>query len=1060
MMFNIDRNMLIKIASNSQALIQGASYLYNGRVLDVCIEDDMVHAQVQGKERYNVTLYFNYGFLKHFECSCRAFKDFGGACEHIIAVLFYLQVLMKNSNANENFKVEDEILGRLSLNQAFETKKSEVKVDYEMVFFPFQGLVARMNMKIGPGRMYILRDVKGFLKSLYENKPFTFGKQFVFNPLLHQFSPEDQKVFENLLEIYEIEKSLEDILIDNKYFFNERYVNLPYPYLRKIAAALKNTPVVTKISGSYTTVTATFEVGKLPCGIKLEQIDGGVAAKLDEDVSFLEINTCHSILLKDDKIFLCDKDDPAFILFKGFFNKNNYMLKFEGERGEKLLSLIPKLTDSENIHVDKGLAQLYERASMKLKMTIDKYKKGLSIDVKFMYSEQEISPNSKGEVKNEKIIVREYDKEQFVLKLLEDSGFEQRQGKFILEDEDKVYNFAKNIAPRFTQLGDVYYTKEVKNIFDIKPPSHKSVLKSVKGNLLEIDVKFDNIDTDQVENLLKAVKEKKRYYRLKDGSFISLEDESIKDLGNVLTDVDKNEIDDNILRVSKYKMLGIMQKFQDKESFPIENTNELRQLIDNVVNLPESKLIPPVSLSKILRNYQTTGFKWMKVLGENGLGGVLADDMGLGKTIQAISFMLSNKDKGLPSLVVAPSTLVYNWEREIKKFAPSLSTLSIEGNKNQREEKIKQIPKYDIIITSYPLLRNDIDFYTEFDFYSCILDEAQHIKNPISITAKSVKKIKAHTRFALTGTPIENSPGELWSIFDFVMPGYLGLYKSFEQNYQKPILDGDEEALNQLKKLISPFVLRRSKEQVLKELPEKIVTTYTVDLTPAQRKLYNTYLVKTKGELEDRIKTVGFEKSRMHIFTGLLRLRQICCHPGVFIENYKGSSGKIEALEELLGDMVAAGHRILIFSQFTSMLTIIKNMLEKMNISYAYLDGATKVAERKKIVDQFNQGKSNVFLLSLKAGGVGLNLTSADTVIHFDPWWNPAVEEQASDRVHRIGQKRKVNVIRLIAKDTIEERIDELQKIKKDLADSVIQDGELLINTLTKEEILELFNCG
>lgn len=1058
-MFDIDTDMLIEIASSSQALLRGANYLKEGRIIDIFAECDNVYALVQGNDTYKVNLYFNEGHLKHYQCSCKAFENYEGACKHIIAVLLYLHSFTTQpiEVAKENYFAEDEILDKLS--QTYKPKRTLVKVEYEIEFLPYKGVVAQMCMKLGVDRMYIVRNIKGFLQSLYEKRSFKFGKRFIFNPMIHQFSPQDQQVFEKLLEMYEIEKSLSDTYYEGKYLFIERFVNLPYPYLRKVATTLRDTYILAKSSGSYVPTKAVFEVGKLPCNVLLRKTDNGIVAKIDAGENLEELNPHYGIFSQKNKIYLCDKEDSGYAFLKGIVDKNGSELKFEGERSEKLLSLIPNIEKSDYIDIDSDIEDLYVREPMKLQLIIDKHKKGLSIDVKFIYSEYEVRPQE--EIEGDKFILREYEKEQFVLKLLEDSGFYHKD-KFIMEDEDKIYTFAKDVAPTLTQLGDVYYTNEVKSLFDIKTPSYKTALKSIRGNLLEIDVEIDNLDEVMVEKVLKAVREKKRYFRLKDGSFISLEDEKTKDFGKVLENIDRDELDRDTLTISKYKMMGIMQKFDNKESFPIEDIGELKDLVDNVVNFPKNRLTPPISLAKILRNYQVTGFKWLKVLGDNGLGGILADDMGLGKTLQAISFILSNKGtkENLPSLVVAPSTLVYNWEREIKKFAPSLLVQSVEGDKKLREEKIKDIPKYDVIITSYPLLRNDIDFYKEFDFYSCILDEAQHIKNPNSITANSVKKIKAYTRFALTGTPIENSPGELWSIFDFVMPGYLGSYKKFEEDFQKPIMNGSIKVLERLKQLISPFILRRSKEQVLKELPEKIVTTIPVDLTASQQRLYKAYLFKIKEELEDRIETEGFEKSRMHIFTGLLRLRQICCHPKVFVENYNGSSGKIEALKEILGDMVAAGHRILIFSQFTSMLEIIKNLLKKMNIPYSYLDGGTKVTERKKIVDEFNEGKSDVFLLSLKAGGVGLNLTSADTVIHFDPWWNPAVEKQASDRVHRIGQKRKVHVIRLIAKGTVEERIDELQKMKRELADSVIEDGEILLNTLSRDEILELFSVS
>lgn len=809
-MFDIDTDTLVEIASSPQVLLRGAKYLKEGRITDIVAENDMVYAKVLGSSLYNVELYFNDNDLINYQCNCKAFENYEGACKHIITVLLYLHTCKSLNFSREIYPIEDRILDKISAT--FEPKKSMVKVEYFIELLPYEGMVARMHMKLGTDRMYIMRNLKGFLESLNNNKSFKFGKRFTFNPSIHSFSFKDKKIFEKLLEIYELEQGFKDIFYKGKCFFEERYVNLPYPYLVKISKLFKNTTVNTHIAG-YTSLEAVFKVEKLPCEVLIDQDNGDIIAKIDENINMIEVNGYHGIFLRDDIVYLCDKKDPALIFLKGFSNAKTTEICFKEEKAKKLLSFIPRLENNDYINIDDDIKNSYIKAPMRLKMVIDEYKNGISADVKFMYNEYEVKPDEK--IKGNKIVIRQHDKEQFVMNLLRESRFKKYNDHFILEDEDNIYNFAKEVAPNLTQFGDIYYADNVKNLFDIKTPTCKSVLKSVKGNLLEIDINFDNIDRKLAGNILNAIKEKKQYFRLKDGSFISLEDEKIKELRKLLENVENKEIDKNTLHLSKYKMLGIMQDLGDEESFPIENASKLENIIDNVVNFPESRLKPPKSLAKILRKYQIQGFKWLKILGDNGLGGILADDMGLGKTIQAISFILSNKssENMLPSIVIAPSTLVYNWEREIKKFAPNLMVLSIEGNKDDRRKKICQIPNYDVVITSYPLLRNDIDLYTEFDFYTCIIDEAQHIKNPTSITAKSVKKIKAYSRFALTGTPIENSPGELWSIFDFIMPGYLGSYKKFGKEFQKPILNGKVKVLDRLKKLITPFILRRSKEK-------------------------------------------------------------------------------------------------------------------------------------------------------------------------------------------------------------------------------------------------------
>ncbi|MDD2503727.1 MAG: DEAD/DEAH box helicase, partial [Clostridia bacterium] len=453
--------------------------------------------------------------------------------------------------------------------------------------------------------------------------------------------------------------------------------------------------------------------------------------------------------------------------------------------------------------------------------------------------------------------------------------------------------------------------------------------------------------------------------------------------------------------------------------------------------------------------------QWLKTLSHYGLGGILADDMGLGKTLQILTLLLSDKEEGSsqPSLVIAPTSLIYNWEDEVQKFVPELTTVIITGTKAERKKLLRKIQDVDLVITSYPLIRRDKEDYGEYSFRYCIIDEAQHIKNPRSQTAKSVKSIGAKYRFALTGTPIENSLTELWSIFDFVMPGYLFSHSKFVTTYEKAIVkDQDKEASEELAAHIRPFVLRRLKNDVLKELPEKIESKMMTELTEEQKKVYLAYLVRARGEIFSEIDRSGYEKSHIRILSAITRLRQICCHPGMFLEDYKGGSGKLQQLEEIVPDALAGGHRILLFSQFTSMLKLIQLRMEKLRIPFFYLDGATEAQERNHLVKRFNEGDRKIFLISLKAGGTGLNLTGADMVIHFDPWWNPAVEEQASDRAYRIGQQKVVHVMRLITRGTIEEKIEKLKEKKRSLADAVIRPGETLVSKLSREEIMALFD--
>lgn len=403
-----------------------------------------------------------------------------------------------------------------------------------------------------------------------------------------------------------------------------------------------------------------------------------------------------------------------------------------------------------------------------------------------------------------------------------------------------------------------------------------------------------------------------------------------------------------------------------------------------------------------------------------------------------------------------------NWKNEAEKFANGLKTLVIRGSLAERKDKIKNIEKYDLVITSYDLLKRDIELYKEKDyqFKYVIADEAQYLKNSNTQNAKAVKQIKSETRYALTGTPIENSLAELWSIFDFIMPGYLFGYRKFKNTYETPIVKGeDEAAMSKLKMLIEPFVLRRNKKQVLKELPEKTVTVLDNEMGEEQRNIYLNYLIRAKQEISEQIDLNGYEGSRMQILAALTRLRQICCHPSLFIKDYNEGSSKLEQCMEIVQEAVNGGHKILLFSGYTSMFEIIEKELKQSNINYFKLTGSTKVEERMRLVDEFNENPEiQVFLISLKAGGTGLNLTGADMVIHYDPWWNVSTENQATDRAYRIGQRNNVQVYKLITKNSIEEKIYKLQERKAKLADEMLDTKTKFVSKLSREEIMELFN--
>ena len=603
---------------------------------------------------------------------------------------------------------------------------------------------------------------------------------------------------------------------------------------------------------------------------------------------------------------------------------------------------------------------------------------------------------------------------------------------------------------------------------EIKQPKIGTIGVKVENNLLTIDLENLNIDVKELEEIMAKYELKKKYYKLKDGSFVNLEENSdIEFIDKLMTGmgIDYKDLEKSNIKLPVNRSLYLNQLLKTIPDTQIVKNSDYKKIINGLdKENGEDDIKIPESLEKILRYYQKTGYKWLKTLDNYRFGGILADDMGLGKTVQMLSIVAGYIDEGTErraSIVICPSSLTLNWQNEAEKFTNGLKTLVIRGNAQERKEQIAKIGEYDLIITSYDLLKRDVETYKEnkYQFRFAIADEAQYLKNSNTQNAKAVKEILADTRYALTGTPIENSLAELWSIFDYIMPGYLFGYKKFKNEYETPIVkDNSEKAMKKLKMLIEPFVLRRTKKQVLTELPEKTITVLNNQMKEEQEKIYLNYLAQAKQEVAEAIDAKGFERSHIQVLAALTRLRQICCHPSLFIKDYKEGSSKLEQCIEIIKDATEAGHKILLFSGYTSMFELIEKELNANDITYFKLTGSTKVDERIKLVDEFNENKDvKVFLISLKAGGTGLNLTGADMVIHYDPWWNASAENQATDRAYRIGQKNNVQVYKLITKNSIEEKIYELQQKKAELIDNMLDTKTSFINKLSKEDIMKLF---
>ena len=627
------------------------------------------------------------------------------------------------------------------------------------------------------------------------------------------------------------------------------------------------------------------------------------------------------------------------------------------------------------------------------------------------------------------------------------------------KDETLIYRLMKEGTEKLMELGDVRCTKRFLGASKVNKVK-VSVGVSLSSGLLDLNVSTEDVSAAELLDILKSYRKKKKYYRLKDGSFVDLDEPSLEmlaELSEAMNLKDK-ELLKGKMKLPMYRTLYLDKLLEEHDGVYSSRDSRFREIVKGFKTVKDADFEEPASLSRQMRKYQKDGYKWLRTLEAWQFGGILADDMGLGKTLQVIAVILAAKEEGKEgtALVVTPASLVYNWDAEFEKFAPQLKVCLVTGNQEERQKKIEAYKEADVLVTSYDLLKRDIALYDGKKFSYEIIDEAQYIKNHTTAAAKAVKIIESRIRYALTGTPIENRLSELWSIFDYLMPGFLYEYETFKREIETPIVkNNDEKALKRLQKMTGPFILRRLKEDVLKDLPEKLEEYRYVRLGSSQQKLYDGQVVHMKEQIA-RQNPEDFNKNKLQILAELTRLRQICCDPSLCFENYKGETAKLEACLELIRSAMDGGHRILVFSQFTSMLEILQEKLSGLKIPFFTITGSTSKEKRLELVKSFNEGTVPVFLISLKAGGVGLNLTGADVVIHYDPWWNLAAQNQATDRSHRIGQTKKVTVYKLIAKQTIEEKIQKLQESKKNLADQVINGERASLGNMSRDELLEL----
>ena len=922
--------------------------------------------------------------------------------------------------------------------------------------------VLYIALRIGVERMYVIRSLPSFLRAKACGERVLFGKGFAYDPTAMCFEKMDEKLLSVLAEIEAAQRPCEA----QGYRAPQEGKFMP---LGEQAAARVLRILMARsfrlVEGKDILPCEPIARMSLPIACDLREEGYGLLMTVGMPEDVRVITSDYAFVHTGNQIVqLPVQQRRAVRALLPHIKHGTAAFRFAPKETQRVVAeIMPQLELSCEVNLSETLQSRVCRAQLKARAYIDREGERVVARAEFHYGDTVIDPFSH-EVPAESdgvLLVRDAAAEYEVLDALAQAGFHVSQGRVYLSGSKRVLRFVLEGVNGLRRVAEVFASEDFRRMRPRRP--QLSGRLGMSGGALQLTLLDDGTPLSEIAGLMQALRDRKKYFRLKDGAFLDLADMvGWEELAGLLGDV--GEMDDQEPRKQEFSEQPTMSLKAYRAAYLVSLLagSSLPVTVDQEVRASAEALQAqgdpcPEALRDVLRPYQERGFQWIQALYRLRMGGVLADDMGLGKTLQVIAAIVWAKafEGAQTSLVVAPTSLVYNWQAELQRFAPALRVVVIEGNQRSRLTRwneLKETDSADVIIISYPLLRRDIGIIGDYPFRFVVLDEAQHIKNPQSLAAVSAGRLTGRARLALTGTPMENNPGELWSIFNFALPGYLMSLSQFMRRH------GDGGGSDALARRIRPFLLRRLKADVLPELPDKIESRVLADMPREQRHVYAAAAMQLRERVEGVLAGKGLGRGRMEVLSAITQLRQICCHPTLVLEKYEGSSGKLDALMEILTGAMASGRRVLLFSQFTSMLTILRRSLDAEGITSLYLDGKTPVTQRMELVNRFNSGEGQAFLISLKAGGAGLNLTGADTVIHYDPWWNPAAEDQATDRAHRIGQKNVVQVIRLITRGTIEEQVARLSERKRALFDAVVTAGERMPSDMTEEEIMSLFS--
>ena len=1030
-----------------------------------------------GKE-YRVQLYGKGSAVRDYSCSCPEGNSWRGMCPHAKALWEAYQKKEKNQGGSGSGLVFTSQEVRTMIREYTNREVARIQLEGQEGAVRFLarlsisggGKEIRAEFKVGREKQYVIRDLTAFAQAMNHGTYVEYGKNFAFYHSLDAFTPESRPLVEFVVELVNVYRD---------YYAQFRRTSFDsHPPLRELNLSRENRDRFFAIVAGQTLEVENGLKGKRSLQVCSQnprfyvqvqrQGRDGLSVSFDPK-SFLFFGEKCLYVGDEERIYCCDEECSR--VMGVFAAQMSQSVKHTVTVNQKDIPLlyerVLRRIEPYCVFQDEEINwEEYRSEPLKAEFRFTSEEPGeITMEPVLSYGEYTFHPiedetlprtvcrDVPGEFRISQLIARYF-------------RYKEPEGKqlVIRGDDEAMFRLMESGMAEFAQLGNILVDDSVRHM-RILPPLSVRTSVSMNGGWLDIRLDMDGLTASDLEQILKAYQGKKKFYRLKSGEFLKLQDDgllAVARLGEGL-DLDSKKLASGHLSLPGYRAFYLDSLFKEGPGITFYRDQLFKAVVRGVRAVEDSDFAVPSCLQTVLRGYQKLGFRWLRTLDSYGFGGILADDMGLGKTVQMIALFVdeyaSGKDAGTKerSLIVCPASLVYNWENEFQKFAPMLKVQAVAGTAQEREEVFVSLDEgCQVLITSYDLLKRDMKHYESMSFRFQVIDEAQYIKNAATQSARAVKAIRARTRFALTGTPIENRLGELWSIFDYLMPGFLFTYARFKKIYESPIVrESDPEAVSNLKRLIGPFVLRRVKKDVLKELPDKLETAVYSRLQGQQKELYTANAAKLKEELESGGDAV-YEKGKIQILAELTRLRQICCDPALCYENYRGGSAKLETCMDLIRNGVNGGHKILLFSQFTSMLRIIEKRLSQEEIACYTLTGSTPKEERLRMVDSFHTDPVPVFLISLKAGGTGLNLTAADMVIHYDPWWNVAAQNQATDRAHRIGQEKQVSVFKLITKGTIEENIMVLQESKKNLADQIIAEGAVSLSSLTREDLVKM----